>query len=371
MERWLIFYNVILWNICFLMAYSRSIRRGYSVNRSCCNDQAYKQLFFLFAMFSLFTFFGGDIKRDLEFVKEEFEYADLYEHIGREQIYVFFASISHKHLFIYKVLIYIPALIFTSFSLKLTRKDNYVTLLLFVMFALTSYGATRGVLAFSIFVLGVIFYCREKLLYKALGIAIMLSSYFFHATMLAVFVLFMLSHIKLKKPILLILVLLFPVFVKGIDVVMSLFDSGGLLSAFEYATYKFQNYTEQHSDMTSYGSILTTISDYLNMFFILGAFLYALKSYFKTEVRKESVLLFNTGFFLLYFALVFRFSDMPANQMLYSRLFGMCPFFLYLPYADYFTVNGNVRKGLLFFAWFAFIKINYMFMTLFYYSAFN
>ena len=132
MERWLIFYNVILWNICFLMAYNRSFRRGYNVNRGCCGDQAYKQLFFLFIMFSLFTFFGGDIKRDLEFVKEEFEYADIYEHIGREQIYIFIASISHKTLLIYKFFIYVPALLITYYSLKLTNKDNYVTLLLFL-----------------------------------------------------------------------------------------------------------------------------------------------------------------------------------------------------------------------------------------------
>lgn len=367
-----VLYNVIFFYMCVMVAY----KKVTPISSSTLNlnerigESSYRWFFICAFLFSLFTFFGGDAARYKEFVESSYQDSYYMDFFAFEKFYIWLASKSMGSIEIWKSIVYGAALIASYITLKRTGLGNYYALLCFAFCALPSYGSTRGVLAYSTFLLGLTFLDIKKWKVMAAGVLLVLGSYFFHSSMVLPIVLLPFALcFELNKKRVYILLALFPIFVTLVAQVPDYIMGGGLDFASQSA-YKYEQYVLQSEggDIEYYGSFLTRVYDYFNLLFIPLAVWICLKNTFKYNVDTTTKLIIKISFYLAYVSLVIKFSGIVAADFFYGRYFTMVPFILYLAIPKALLSNGEVKwfKRILFLA---FIKESLMwFMTLYYES---
>lgn len=332
------FYNLIIWNICFVISFNHIQR--YSTNSSCSNQRTYKLLFFLFLIYSLGTFFGGDASRYEEFVKGDYQDAYFYDFYGVEGFYVFLASISHGSLLIWKFLVYGLALLATHLSFKILKADGYITIIFFVICVLCTYGSSRCVLAYSVLILGLSCLYIKKIVFKIIGIALLISTVFLHSSLILPLLLLPFSiFFTIDKKKVILLLIAFPVLVYIIGMLPD-FILGGALNEDSYAYFKAEKYMSSDKwteEGSYYSSLSARIFEILGWLYYIPMTFIALRFASKENNKTAIKCLINLSFLLLYLSWAIKLSSFPIKELLYGRYFTMIPFFLYiaLPSAIY------------------------------------
>ena len=162
-----ILFNLALCNLAFFVAYyhvggyQRRKLDGNAING--VDNNTYRILFVIFLLYSLFTFFGGDKSGYEEMVKEAGRNGFAYR-LNMEDIYVWIGMIVKGNFLVWKLIVYGVSLLLCHYSLKRLGVNNLVSLLFFAGMCLMSYGATRAVLAYAVYVYGLSLIKNEKLL---------------------------------------------------------------------------------------------------------------------------------------------------------------------------------------------------------------
>lgn len=366
----LILYNFILWLICYRLLVSKYNVCSSNVLCGQNDNPYYKRVFLLFLAYSLFTFFGGDKTRYQEFVEGGYQDAAYYDFYKFEPLYVYLASISFGKVVIWKFYVYGLALVITFFTLKRLKLDHFESLLAFTIFCLVSYGSTRALLAYSIYMFGVSFLKEEKVIPKCIGFIIIVLSYFAHTSMVLPILLSSAYFVKLTKFRLLLLAILFPFLI----LVVNSLPNYIMMGNFDYASqavYKFEAYTTVEEHERSYGSILTLGYEILSYLVLLPPLFYCVREEIRSKFTSIESFLVKVPFLLTYLAFVIKFSEFPTAGVVFSRYFMMAPFFMYPVIFPILKGSSKGKKIIRYIIMMGGARICYFFLMNMYYESFK
>lgn len=343
---WYIFYNFLLWFICFSISYSYWRKDPCEANITNGNEKnTIRFLFVLFLLYSLFTFFGGDNDKYKSFVEEGYKtYGVFRDFESDEPIYAKIASIVGGNFVLWKIVVYGTALLITYFTLKKLKCNNFISLTSFILLALCSYGTARSVLAYSIFLFGFSFFQSYKRIVRLFGFVIIVLSIVAHASMIIPIALIPMMFIKLTKTRVALSLLLLPVVVILFNTLYHfLFDRIGLLGL---SGYKLEVYTDPNLSIIGYNdSFLMTIR-YLLIYFVIGILVFfSVKSDIKHILPEPISRIVRVGYSLLYISLVIKFSSLPNSDIIFIRYYTMVPFFLYVCWPFFLNRRDIIKSG--------------------------
>lgn len=364
-----LFFIFLFWNVCFFYA-SKSARKDMLMHSSKkYSKSVYQSFFLLIGIFSLINSVGGDYARYKEFVEGGYLDSFYYDNFGYEKLYIYLASISRGSLLIWKIFVYGLSVFISYYSVVKYKNSSGIILLMVTICILPSYGITRAVLAYSIYLLGVIIFYQQTFRHKIWGVVLILCSYAAHTSMIIPILLFPLSFIKLTPKRLVIAICLAPFIITAINNIPSVIESL-LGDSNSMLLYKFNTYSNEEKDAyNAYRSFLSTIYGVMDFVLIMTIICYAIKSLFKREHNALYKHIVMTSFLMAYFSLIFKFSDLYASAILYQRFFTMIPFFIYFIIPDF--VSQGSRKEFNIITRLGYITVSFFFVMEMYYASFN
>ena len=368
---WYSLFNPTIWVICFLIAfinYSNESRGGKLVRS---NDKGIIFLLFvLFLLNTLFTLRGGDDVRYREFVEISSLNYGTRDFYSLEYYYYLVAWFVNNNYLLWKIVVYVPALILTYISLVRLKANTYASYMAFSIFCLASFGAARAILAYSVFLFAYSFWGEFKLRTWIIVVAIVIGSQFFHSSMIIPIVLTPFALFKITKKRLWIFVLIFPLMVMLFNRFYPLLYTSDDLMAEQYG-YKFNTYTDEGAVAGShyFSSILSSIHGYYGVFVILYMLYLAVKVDGSERLPINISRIIRLSFLLAYVSLVILASSLLGKIPIFMRYVTMIPFFLFVtwPYLlnkSYFLSKRKRDNLILLSAGYLFIK----FAMYFYYA---
>ena len=336
---WYILYNVLIWAFCMYFSFKRmnnreEKNRHYSKN----NKRGIVLLFVLFLLYSLFIFYGGDNARYENFVTSNGTTSEP-ELGGIDPLYAVLANMTAGNFVLWKLIVYGTALLLTFWALKRLNALNYLALFAFTTFCLSSYGATRGVLACSILVLAISFITDRSIILKAAGVLLAVFSISAHSSMILPVLLLPLSLVKLDNRKIVILLIMFPVLLSFYNALYpALFSNESLMDM--QTGYKLQTYTDETENVGSGSSLLMSLHLFLDYIVIIMSLFYSLKADNKGVLPKTVSFLVRCSFLLFYVAMLINFSNMPGGDFISTRYMTLIPFFLFITWP--FIINNKV-----------------------------
>lgn len=368
-------YNWLLWDIAFVIAYKTVVqynRNGMDGYVSVkYNRSTFRFLFVLFLFYSLFTFFGGD-KTGYEHMVVESGLYGTGTFINMEPVYVYLGMLVKGDFLVWKLIVYGCALLLVYLSTKRMKLDSVITLSFFIGFALISYGSTRAVLAYALYLFGLSFLRERNVLSLLIGVLLVLGSYFFHNSMLPIILLTPLVYVKLNKKRLIFLILAFPVIVQlfnlfadqlfmQIDTFSNEYDQ-------EHLQNKFSAYTDEDTVRGSRLALHQIVQKILDWAIVIPIFWHSFRLYFDSKLsRKESVYLL-ASFYILYLSLVLRFSSLFNSTFMFVRYFGLFPFILFMMAVPLYNSDKLGIRGLRTILLTMAIRQNYLFALMLYHA---
>ena len=322
-------YNLALCNLAFFIAYRyvKSYMKaridGYLTNHY--NRKAYYFLFIIFVMYSLFTFFGGDRSGYEEMVADSGT-SGFFMFINMEDVYVWIAMMVRGNFLLWKLIVYGGALFLMHLTLRRLHIDNIITLLFFSGLCLVSYGSTRALLAFAIYVYGLSFLHDNNRFKIILGFALIISTYFFHNSMIPIILMTPFVYVKLNKNKVILLLLLFPVF----QIIFNLFIYEFFDRLGELADVYDQEHLQQKSDVYIEGSQSTgnnklplsyVVNNVIVLVIAIVTILTTLKLNFKKLIPIRLTPYLSIAFYLFYFVWFIRFSPFFNSEFISYKLF--------------------------------------------------
>lgn len=362
---WYCLYNTAIWTITLLVSYNKWKKNPTMQGNG--SEGIYLPLFFLFLMSSLFVFAGGDMQRYKEFAESSYLDYGYRAHEGLEPVYAAIAYFVHGNYYLWQMIVYGGALVLTYFTLKRTDNLNSFTILAFILFAFPSYGLTRGVLAYSIFLFGLSFFDNQKKLLILLGIAICAVSWYFHSSMILPILLLPFIFLKITKKRLIFLILFFPVAVlianNYLDWIFINSEQFGQ-SGDKLLTYTDADFNSNYND-----SFLMNLLAVLTLALVTWIVLEVVRLPDRIDLSYSDTILSRFAFILLYVAFVIRASNIPNNNVIYYRYLTMIPFYIYLIWPKIISyLKGTRRQFLLYFSFFLPILRQ---MVIIYYESFK
>lgn len=331
---WYSLFNPLIWIICFLVSY-----RNYVLYPHCGNvyrkdkKEVISLLFFFFLLTTLFTLRGGDDLRYREFVEETSYYYGLREFYSFEYYYYFIAELVNHNFYLWKIVVYLPALLITYISIKRLNANNFSTYMAFSIFCLASFGAARGVLAFSLFLFGYTFITDYKWYKWLLGFFLIICSIFTHRSMAIPIALTFLVFFRLTKARIGLLIALFPVMVMAFNYIYPmLFLDVSADDMTGQVGHKFETYTDEDSIAGAhyFSSFLSEVHGIYGVIAIFIMLVYAVKADIKDKLPKHISRLVRVSFYTFYLALVILCSKMNGRLPISMRYFTMIPFFIFV-----------------------------------------
>lgn len=364
MSQWiLVFYNWIIWNICFFIA-KRNVKNPFYNGEGLirAGRSSYFLLFFLFGAFSLFTFYGGDQAKYKEMVESIPFLGHEYYESAMEYIYIYIALLVKGNIYLWKLIVYGTALLITYLTMRKLRLDNYVTLLFFIGFNLYSFGATRAVLGYAIYTLGLAYFCDKNLKGFIVGSLLVLASYFAHGSMLLIVILTPLCFLKLTKIRVLVSLAIFPFVVMLFNTIINNLLGGDLSVFGDYLTYKIELYAGEDSEAgTNYGAISLKIQVLLRLALLIPFMIISIKQFVRGKIDNNYYIFITMSYVVIYVSFLFYFSSINNNVYLYNRYIALTPFILYLVSSPVFGVDNIYSEKLKRFGFGLFLLGNYTF----------
>lgn len=336
-------YNFALQFICIVLVYSLIKRRKELCKSTYSSEVKILCVVFVFVCaYSLYTGWGGDNKRYQEFVEGGYENFFLLDFSSFEELYVIIAMYT-RNFVLWKIVVYGSAIFLSIWSIKRLKADNLITLFAFALIPMSSYGSTRAVLAYSIFLLGYTFLSKNELYKQAIGLCIVFLSWKAHSSMILPILLTPFTFFKVTKARMYILLALFPVMVMLFNRYYLVFlDSSvldGSISVGKYATYTEGEYA---TNVSTVGGILR----FLFGFVIIPPIYYGMKGIYNKTLDEKYHKICKLSFLMAYMSWVIYFSVLD-NITFFNRYFTMIPFFLYIAMSGISlekSVTTNIRK---------------------------
>lgn len=337
---WYILYNHFLWLLFFLICYN-NYRKNISIlgpYKGNCIEKPVFLLFIILVFYTLFNFSGGDEDRYRFFVEYGFMNYGEKEHDPIETLYVFLAALSSRNFLIWKIYVYGGAILLTFSALWRLKSFNYISLMGFSLFAMGTYGHSRGVLAFAIFLFGYSFIRPKKKISTIIGFLIIYVSHFAHSSMVLPIVLSFFIFFKFTKTRIRLLLMAFPLVVLLFNIMIPYLSSESIFMD-THAGYKFETYTEEGTNAgSSYGRSIMAITYEIYGLFVIGSLTYyAVKAELIGKLPYEISKITRVSFYLVYVSFVIYFSSLSTTLAVFQRYFTMAPFFLFITIPCLFT----------------------------------
>lgn len=296
--------------------------------------------FILVLLFSSFAFTGGDEVRYEEFVTEDFD-IDFHP---IEPVYALIAGFVNGNYTYWRLIVYWSSVVLSFFAMKRMNCLNFTTITAYVLLALVSVGTTRGVLAYSIFVLGYSFFDSKYIWGKLIGVMLVLLSIAFHDSMLLPVVLTPLTLIKPTRGRLLLILFLTPLVAVLITYAFDFIGRGGNSEYLIRSEDKLGAYTERGGGTTD--SFLMRVLIYLRYVVVTFLVFFALKAEQKLVLPRSVSSLIRVSLFLYIGSMVlFLTSPIQGAGFIATRYLTMIPFFLYITWPFYLNKGQVIKKG--------------------------
>lgn len=302
-------------------------------------------LFIFFALvflYSLYTGFGGDNDRYREFVEGGYQNFYYLEFFSFEELYVKIAECT-RNFILWKIVVYGSAIILSIWSIKRMEADNLITLYAFALIPMSSYGTTRAVLAYSIYIFGYTFLNDNRIYKHIVGWIIIFMSWRAHSSMILPILLTPFTYLKITKARMCILIALFPVFVILFNhyYLMFLGSSaiGDTMSAGKFEVYSAGGYATATSTTTS-------ILRFLFGFVLVPPVLIGMRGIYSETIDNRFHKVIKLSFLMIYMCFVMFFSELE-NITFFNRYFTMIPFFLYIAMSGISlepSISPSIRK---------------------------
>ena len=321
-------FNWIVWNICFYLAYTGFRKDPY---HSCkVQSGIYKKLIFFMSLYALFTFFGGDIKRDKEFVEQGgYIAANLNLFNSMDDIYIIFAQYSFGQLVIWKALVYLPCIYFAIQTFKRLNRFNYSTLLFFILFFQVSIGSTRGVLGYSIYLYGLSLTVSRSNVTTLIGHIVIISTFFLHNQMLVPIMLYYLSYIPLNRKRIIVLLVSIPIIITFVNFILIPYLETDEMFRASRLGFKYQSYIE-NEDIEFLTSIPQKLYTTLTYIVVGLSFLWSLKAEIYKSIPIVYLRIIRICFYLIYIFLILSNIDILNIDVVAGRYFSMTTFFIFI-----------------------------------------
>lgn len=324
----LVIFNWVLWLLCYLIVRKYVTARTYP--RSIVFDsKEYVRFFTLVLLFSLFTFFGGDIKNDKEMVEGGFKAAAYSDFFSIEKIYVIFAQYSFGFLLLWKLYVYGLCILVTMLTLnRMGRKDSH-SLLFYTLMFLPSMGATRSVLAFSVFILAVYMIVEGTTKDKIVGFLLLISTYLLHSSMILPILLFFISKLRLNRVVVAVFVVSVPIISSIINNnLMPYLENNPAFMASQVG-YKYEQYIN-NEDVTFDSSLPLRIFNYATYIFLSLCIYFSVTAGWKKKLSNFSTRIVSICFFLAYIASVIALCDFQNSDLIARRFISIDLFILFI-----------------------------------------
>lgn len=324
-------------------------------------------LFILFGAFSLFTFYGGDVIKYREMI-ESIPYLERdYYGFTMEYIYIYISLLVKGDFYLWKIIVYGLALIITFLTIKKLHLDNFATLLFFIGFNLYSYGATRAVLGYSLYVYGLAFLFDRNLRGYIIGILLIASSYFAHSSMLLIILLTPLCYIKMGKKKVFVSLAAFPIVVTAFNIITNNLLGGDLSVFGDYLSYKIDRYTDDEGGAgTNYGALSLLIQSLVRLAILIPFIAVAVKQSLKGRLDRRLNKFVSLSYVIAYISFLFYFSSIHNGLYLFNRYIAICPFILFLVAGPIFNVGRKQLTSLKVYSYALLLLGNYTFAYLVY-----
>lgn len=302
-------------------------------------------LFFFFALvflYSLYTGFGGDNDRYREFVEGGYQNFYYLEFFSFEELYVKIAEYT-RNFILWKIVVYGSAIILSILSIKRLEADNLITLYAFALIPMSSYGSTRAVLAYSIYLFGYTFLNDNRIYKHVVGWIIIYLSWLAHSSMILPIILTPLTYLKITKARMYILIALFPAFVVLFNHYYMMFLGssaiGDTMSAGKFEVYSEGGYATATSTTSS-------ILRFLFGFVLVPPVLIGMRGIYSETIDNRFHRVIKLSFLMVYMSFVMFFSELD-NITFFNRYFTMIPFFLYIAMSGISlepSISPSIRK---------------------------
>lgn len=285
-------------------------------------------LFFFFALvflYSLYTGFGGDNDRYREFVEggyQNFYYLDFFPF---EELYVKIAEYTRSFI-LWKIVVYGSAIILSILSIKRLEADNLITLYAFALIPMSSYGTTRAVLAYSIYLFGYTFLNDNRIYKHVVGWIIIYMSWRAHSSMILPILLTPFTYLKITKARMYILIALFPIFVVLFNQYYLMFMGSSAIGD-SMSAGKFEAYSERGGLKAT--STMFSILNFLFGFVLVPPVLNGMRGVYSKTIDNRFHKVIKLSFLMVYMSFVMYFSELDSF-VIFNRYFTMIPFFLYI-----------------------------------------
>ena len=283
-----------------------------------------------------------------------------------EAVYIWFIGVVHGNYYLWRLIVWGMAFFFFYESIKKLHVDNYFSLLFFCGMLLPTVVEGRYFLGLTIFFWGFILLSNRSILTKALGVLLIVSSIFFHKSVLVLVLLIPFSYIKINRVRILLLIVLFPIvlsvfneLVVNILYALSISPEGDLGS--------IDGYLLEEETTKSIGTKILLVFRYLAF---VSLIVWALWIDNKNNSMQKGIRarLKTFSFCIIYVSVLIYFSILGSPTM-FNRFFIMAPYPLVLTIYNTIDEKDINKRFLRLFTIFCLVWQNaYMLLQMYYFS---
>ena len=337
-----ILYNFILWLVAYF--YSKNNRDKQAKIGYNRNERGFLFLFILVISYSVFTFFGGDTFKYKEIIEGGFSDGYYYNYVQVEPFYLWIANLVKGNYYLWKIIIYLSAILVTHHTFKELRINNFSSWFFFVVLAMISYGSTRAVFAYSLYCYGLAIVSSEKLLKKIVGIVFLIASIFAHASMALICIMTLLVNYHFTRKKLISLLIAFPFIIIIANVAISILEEN-VLFLDTYMGYKFNKYLDEEGGAgTNVQALSLIIQNFLGYLLYTPILYLVIKADIKKRLPERHAYFARISFYIVYISLIIRFLDINNSEYLFIRYFTIFPFVVIPSISALFCLKGLSLK---------------------------
>lgn len=330
-------FSYVFYIVMLLIA---SPMKNYQNNSFRVGTRGIVVFFIMYAILNVFSLWEYDTYHTWNhFVENGFD--NLF---GYENVYQRIALITGDHYFIWRCFIWIPACYFIYKSADILGLVNSKLLLSIVLFG-SFVGYTRGMIGFTMLVLGsILFVSPNKSINKLIGLIIIVISYYFHKSMFIMILFSVLAYIPLQKRHIKFLLLIFPILTLLMPQITPMLSSLELSEGVGEVGVGIVESTLESEKLqrNTNGKIIKLIElipQYITLYY-LGMQVFKYKVFEQCKYRKVFEYLFRFTFIGFYIASLFFFTD--HTSWLFERFKHMAFFPMIISLTATFTYEKKM-----------------------------
>lgn len=334
------FYCLSLFAILIFVNYSRCTYLSH--NRNYTSRQ---RTFFLIgvALFAVSCFINGDFY-NYETMVHNYDFTTGARNHG-EPVYGYIIKLVHQNYLLFRIIVWGGSLLLLVEAISMIRLDVYKVVFYLIASYILTFSYARATLAFSFYYLGISFLCtpyKRGLITRVAGIILVLSSYFFHHSMVVAIVITPIIFLPSSKRILVYSIVLIPILFALLSGVINSFMAGeGIMDGDELAG-QLSFYAERASSTANWKGKIYEWTNYLTYFIPLCIIIY---HYYLKNNRTFPFYIdafLKLAFSLTLISIMFLFLDIEGKIFFYRVLYmSFIPLSIVIYYA---AINNYIRR---------------------------